>query len=134
MKKDIGGVGSAEVDVPTGRKIKVRPHSKVALEFNSVGKAGKASATLVSTYPPHPKGAFKGEVFEVKTTAGFAGVVTVGLSFDGKGMKEAEKQNLRVYRNDLKKGSVWDDVTSDIDTVNNIAYGVTDHFSVFGVH
>jgi hypothetical protein len=134
MKKDIGGVGSAEVDVPTGRKIKVRPHSKVALEFNSVDKTGKASATLVSTYPPHPKGAFKEEVFDVNTTAEFAGIVKVGLSFNGKGMSETEKQNLRVYRNDLKKGSVWVDVTLDIDTANNIAYGATDHFSVFGVH
>jgi hypothetical protein len=134
MKKGKGEEGSASVHVPAGDKINVRPHSKVALEFNRVGKAGTVSASPVLTYPPHPQGAFLGEVFEVKTTAVFSGVVTVGLSFDGKGKTEKKKNELRLYRNDLKKGSVWEDVTLSIDTANNVAYGVTDHFSVFGVH
>jgi hypothetical protein len=49
-------------------------------------------------------------------------------------MTEKQKKKLRVYRNDLKKDSVWEDVTSSIDTKNNIAYGSTDHFSFFAVH
>ncbi len=134
MKKGIGGGGSASVNVPAGEKISVRPHLKVALKFNSVSKAGTVSASVVSTYPPHPQGKFLGEVFEIKTTAVFSGVVTVGLSFDGTGMTEVQKKKLRVHRHDLKKGSVWEDVTSIIDTANNVAYGETDHFSFFGVH
>ncbi len=134
MKKGIGGEGSASISVPVGEKISVRPHSKVALKFSRVSKAGTVSASPVLTYPPHPQGKFLGEVFEVKTTAVFSGVVTVGLSFDGKGMTEEQKKKLRVYRHDLKKDSVWQDVTSSIDTANNVAYGETDHFSIFGVH
>jgi hypothetical protein len=131
MKK---GAGSSSVHVPAGKKIKVRPHSKVALEFNQVSKEGTASASPVATYPPLPQGKFLGEVFDIKTTAVFSGAVTVGLSFDGAGMTDETKKKLRVYRNDLKKGSVWEDVTSSIDTANNVAFGETDQFSVFGVH
>ena len=134
MKKGIGGEGTASVNVPAGEKISARPHSKVILRFNRVSKAGTVSASPVLTYPPHPQGVFLWGVFEVKTTAVFSEVVTVGLSFDSKGMTEEQKKKLRVYRHDLKKGSVWEDVTSSIDTANNIAYGETDHFSVFGVH
>jgi hypothetical protein len=131
MKKGVGGEGPL-VHVPTGDKIGVRPHSKVVLQFNHVSHAGTVSALPVSTYPPHPQGKFL-EVFDIKNTAVFSGVVTVGLSFDGKGMTEEQKKKLRVYRHDLKKGSVWEDVTLSIDTANSVAYGETDHFSVFGV-
>ncbi|MFB3889811.1 MAG: hypothetical protein ACE14S_10005 [Candidatus Bathyarchaeia archaeon] len=130
MKK---GEESVPAQVPAGDMVSARPHAKVGLKFNRVGKAGKALAKPVATYPPHPQGKFLSEVFDITTTAAFLGVVTVELSFDGKGLTEAQKKNLRMYRNDLKKESVWQDVTSSIDTKNNIAYGVTDHFSVFGV-
>src|SRR5271157_2268256 len=109
MKKGIGGEGSASVNVPTGEKISVRPHSKVVLKFSRVSKAGTVSASPTSTYPPHPQGVFLWGVFEVKTTAVFSGVVTVGLLFDGKGMTEEQKKKLKVYRHDLKKDSVWED-------------------------
>jgi len=99
-----------------------------------VSKEGTASATLMLSYPPHPQGAFLGPVFEIKTTALFSGVVTVAISFDGKGLTEDQKKKLRVYRHDLKPESKWEDVTSSIDIKNDIAYGETDHFSGFGVH
>ena len=51
-----------------------------------------------------------------------------------KNLNEDQKKKLRVYRNDLKKDSKWQDVTTLIDTVNNVAYGATDHFSGFGIH
>ncbi len=133
MKKGVGGGGSASAHVPIGEIISARPHPKVELKFKRVSKPGTASASPVSTYPSHPQGKFLGEVFDIKTTAVFSGVVTVGLSFDGKGMTEAQKKKLKVYRNDLKKDSVWEDVTSSIDTKNDVAYGETDHFSIFGV-
>ena len=106
----------------------------MGLKFNKVNKAGAASATVTTSYPPFSKGEFLGSVFEIRTTAIFSGIVTVGISFDGTGLTVAQKKKLRVYRNDLKPDSVWEDVTSSIDATNNIAYGETDHFSVFGVH
>ena len=127
MKKGVG-------KVPAGKHVKVRPHSKVALEFNEVSKEGTVSVLPVSTYPPLAHGKFLGEVFDIQTTAVFLGTVTVGLSFDSTGMTEVQKKKLRVYRHDLKKNSVWEDVTLSIDIANNVAFGETDHFSVFGVH
>jgi hypothetical protein len=133
MKKGVGGGGPASVNIPMGEKISARPHPKIGLKFSRVSKAGIASATPVSTYPPHPKGKFLGEVFDIKTTAVFSGVATVALSFDGKGMTEEQKNKLKVYRHDLKKDSVWEELKSTIDTKNDVAYGETDHFSIFGV-
>ena len=96
-------------------------------------KEGEASALPITTYPPHPQGKFLGEVFDITTTAVFLEVATVAISFDGTGLTEDQKKKLKVYRIDLKPKSVWEVLPSSIDTKKNIAYGETDHFSVFGV-
>ena len=126
--------GGGSVNVPAGTNVTVYPNPKVGLTFSQVNQAGAATATPLSSYPALPKGiSFRGTVFDIKTTAVFTGLVIVGLLFEGKDLTEEEKKKLRVYRNDLKKDSVWEDVTSSIDTKNNIAYGSTDHFSGFGI-
>jgi hypothetical protein len=123
------------MNVPAGTNVTVHPNPKVRLTFSQVNQAGAVTATPVSRYPMLSGGVpFRGAVFEIKTAAVFAGLVIVGLLFDGADLSDEEKKKLRVYRNDLKKGSVWEDVTTSIDTENNIAYGSTDHFSLFGVH
>lgn len=130
-----GGGGGGPATVPVGANVSVHPHPNVGLTFSHVSHAGAATAVPLAIYPALPEGLkFIGSVFEIKTTAVFAGVVLVGIAFDGKDLSDEEKKKLRVYRNDLKKDSVWEDVTSSIDAVNNIAYGATDHFSGFGVH
>ena len=126
--------GGGSVNVQAGANVAVQPHPKVKLTFAQVNQAGAATATPVSSYPPLPKGmAFRGDVFDVKTASVFTGLVVVGLLFDAKDLSEEKKKKLRVYRNDLKEGSGWEDVTQSIDAENNIAYGATDHFSLFGV-
>jgi hypothetical protein len=126
--------GSGSTGVPTGTNITVNPHPKVQLTFSQVTQAGGATANPLSTYPKPPGGIpFLGTVFDIKTTAVFTGFVLVGFLFDATNLKEEDKKKIRVYRNDPEKGGVWEDVTSSIDTKNNIAYGATDHFSIFGV-
>ncbi len=119
--------------VPTGDQIEVRPHLKVGLKFKHVDKEGTVYATPVTIYPPHPQGKFLSEVFDITTDATFTGMTTVAISFDGTGLTEEQKKRLRVYRIDIKPKSGWDDVTVSIDTKKDVAYGETDHFSVFGV-
>jgi hypothetical protein len=133
MKKDENAGNPGRVDVPRGDNVDVRPHLKVGLRFKHVRETGSASATPTTTYPPHPQGKFLSEVFEITTTATFSEVVTVAISFDGTGLTENQKKKLKVHRNDLKPKSAWDELKSSIDTKNNIAFGETDHFSVFGV-
>jgi len=128
------GGGGGPTTVAVGANVIVYPHPGVTLTFSQVRMAGEAMATSLSSYPALPLGIkFLGNVFDIKTTAVFTGLVIVGLAFDGSNMSEENKKKLRVYRNDLKKDSVWVDVTSTVDTKNNIAYGATDHFSIFGV-
>jgi hypothetical protein len=133
IKKGENSGNPGRVDVPVGDNVDIHPHLKVGLRFKHVRGRGTASATPTTTYPPHPQGKFLSEVFEITTTAAFSEVVTVAISFDGTGLTENQKKNLKVYRHDLKPKSVWDELKSSIDTKNNIAYGETDHFSVFGV-
>jgi hypothetical protein len=130
-----GAGGFAPAQVSVGANILVHPHPAVGLTFSLVKAAGAATAIPLLSYPALPQGLkFLGTVFDIKTTAVFTGAVLVALAFDGKDMTEEQKKKLRVYRNDLKKDSVWEDVTSSIDTKKNVAYGSTDHFSGFGVH
>ena len=130
-----GAGGGVPAHVPVGANVIVHPHPAIGLTFSQVKIAGAATAVPLLSFPALPEGLkFIGSVFDIKTTAVFTGVVLVALAFDGKDMTEEQKKELRVYRNDLKKDSVWEDVTSSIDTKNNIAYGSTDHFSGFGVH
>lgn len=127
--------GPPPAHIPVGANVCVLPHPNVILSFTNVEIAGAATAVPLAIYPPHPSAKpFVGTVFDIKTSAVFSGTVLVGLAFDGKNMTNEQKKKLRVYRNDFKKGSVWEDVTSEIDVKKNIAYGVTDHFSGFGIH
>jgi hypothetical protein len=126
--------GGGSTGVPAGTNITVNPHPKVQLTFGQVTQAGGATATPLSSFPKPPRGIpFLGTVFDINTTAVFTGFVLVGFLFDGTNLKEKDKKKLRVYRNDPEKGGGWEDVTSSIDTKKNIAYGATDHFSIFGV-
>lgn len=130
-----GAGGGVPAHVPVGANVIVHPHPAIGLTFSQVKIAGAATAIPLLSFPALPEGLkFIGSVFDIKTTAIFTGVVLVALAFDGKDMTEERKKKLRVYRNDLKKDSVWEDVTSSIDAKNNIAYGSTDHFSGFGIH
>jgi hypothetical protein len=133
-KSPAGGGGGGSANLAVGANVAVYPHPEVMLTFGQVKVAGVVTAIPLLAYPALPRGIkFRGAVFDVKTTAVFTGLALVGLVFDGENMSEKEKKKLRVYRNDLKENSVWEDVTSSIDTKNNIVYGATDHFSLFGV-
>jgi hypothetical protein len=126
--------GGGSAGVPTGTNIAVQPHPNVNLTFSEVLKSGAATANPILTYPLPPNGIpFLGAVFDIRVAAVFTGLVLVGLAFDGSKLKEEEKKKLRVYRIDPEKGGAWQDITSHIDLTNNIAYGSTDHFSIFGV-
>jgi hypothetical protein len=123
------------VAVSVGASITVLPDPKVLLTFSQVTRAGAATATPLTSFPPLPKGAlFLGAVWDIKTTAAFTGMTVVGIYFGGLGLTDKQKKKLKVYRTDFGNKSTWKGLTSSIDTENNIAYGATDHFSGFGVH
>ncbi|MGA2385177.1 MAG: PQQ-binding-like beta-propeller repeat protein [Candidatus Bathyarchaeia archaeon] len=126
-------IGKASISVPKGVNITVHPHPDVQLIFSEVTKAGAAKATPLTSYPslPHGESFIKGTVFDIKTSAAFTGKATVGIHFDGSGLNDAQKMALKVFR--IHSASVWEDITTHIDLKNNIAYGATDHFSIFGV-
>jgi hypothetical protein len=47
--------------------------------------------------------------------------------------EELNQQDLEYFKTNLLGNTSWIDITTEIDTNNNIIYGFTDHFSGFGV-
>jgi len=87
----------------------------------SVGGDGCTNVTTSSENPagPLPSGFCILELFtSITTTATYSGQVTVGLPYDDTGV--AHEDALKVFH---WKGGVWGDVTYDIDTDKNVAYG-----------
>jgi hypothetical protein len=53
---------------------------------------------------------------------------------DLNGDRKVDLKDLCLALKNFGKTAHWIDITSGVDTVNNIVYGATDHFSGFGVH
>lgn len=71
-----------------------------------------------------------GACFEVTTTAGFAGPVTMTVPYNEADIGGVDESTLRLFH--WKNGQWWD-ITVSVDTVNNTITGATDSFSPFAV-
>ena len=107
--------------------------SGTTLTFDEVTEGGNTSVTVTDKGPPPPTG-FKlapiNTYYEIVTTAEFTENIEICINYDDSGMsqKKEEKLKLKVYED-----GDWVDITTSIDTTNNIICGVTDHLSFFGV-
>jgi hypothetical protein len=63
---------------------------------------------------------------DVVTTTSYAGTITVGLPYDPSGVPDEQK--LRLFH---WNGSQWQDVTTSVDTTNDIVYGQVESLSWF---
>ena len=115
-------------DTPTGSPVTViRTNTNIG--FNQVTIGGCTWVTLSSTNPlgPIPLGfAVIGPFRDVVTTASYAGTITVGLPFDPSGVPD--EQRLRLFH---WNGFLWQDVTTSVDTTNDIVYGQVQSLSWF---
>jgi hypothetical protein len=70
------------VPVPTGTNVTVPINANVALVFDSVTISGDATAITTMSYPPPPPGTtFTGPVWNIMTTAKFAGNVNISIIY-----------------------------------------------------
>ena len=115
-------------DTPTGSPVTViRTNTNIG--FNQVTIGGCTWVTLSSTNPlgPIPRGfAVVGPFRDVVTTASYAGTITIGLPFDPSGIPD--EQRLRLFH---WNGFFWQDVTTSVDTTNDIVYGRVSSLSWF---
>jgi hypothetical protein len=115
-------------DTPTGSDVSVN-RSGTNINFNQVNTGGCTWVTTTSLNPvgPAPSGITSVGLFvDVSTTTTYAGRVRVGVPYD-----PAAMQNLRNLRLFHWNGSSWEDVTTSVDTTNNIVYGEVNSLSWF---
>ncbi|MHC4541839.1 MAG: hypothetical protein ACYS74_18990 [Planctomycetota bacterium] len=122
-----GGVVVQPVDEATGETL-------ATLSFDNITDGGMT--TVTSTTPSESQGSPEGfkfgtppVIFDVETSAVFTGEVEV--CFDYSGMSFGNESTLKLFHS--SDGSAWIDVTTSVDTENEVICGVVTSFSFFGV-
>ena len=101
----------------------------VGLLFSSIDSGGGVTVTTSATPPASQTGfELNGVYYDISTTAGYSGFITVTLPYDPATV--ADPQTLRLYHYDTTAGS-WIDVTTGVDTVNHTISGRVTSFSWF---
>ena len=128
------GLEAPTLDTPPGGDVTVQPDPNLGMTFENVTTGGTTTVETSTTAPGGGPGglAFRGTYYDVSTTAVYDGIITLCFSYDDTGMTLAEEQNLRLMHWDAFS-SVWEDITTSVDPVNNVVCGQTDSLSVFGL-
>jgi hypothetical protein len=117
-----------------GPDVRVTPTQGSAITFSEVTTGGNTTVTSTNanavTLPPNLEIAGTGApvYYDVSTTAGFSGPVTVCLAYDPAGLSLSAQQSL-VLRHLV--GANWVDVTTGVDTVHDQVCGQVTSFSQF---
>ncbi|HMH53502.1 MAG TPA: SBBP repeat-containing protein [Candidatus Acidoferrum sp.] len=117
------------VNTPSGSQVTVPLGSGASVSFPSISSQGNSAATTSSTGPTPPSGFSLGSpptYYDLTTTASFAGLVTFCVRYDPAQFVDPSMLHLLHF-----EGSVWVDVTTSTDTVNNVICGQVSSFSPF---
>ena len=134
---------SLVIDAPntsTGSNVIIQPEvpagaPPIGLTFGAVTQAGETSVTVIDPTttpdaPLPPSGFVLGDppiYYDIETTATFTGEVTVCLNYTGATFGAGTPRLFHFT------GSVWTDITTSVDTVNNVICGLTSSFSPFAI-
>jgi len=69
---------------------------------------------------------------DIKTTANYTGNVTIQFKYDSQGLSLEDEQNMKIWLWNETSGN-WVDITTYVDTTNDVVYGVAPHLSIFGI-
>ena len=121
-------VGSG-INTPAGSNVTVTMESGT-VTFPDVIEGGTTTMATLTENPVDPTPAdfyvIEGNFVEITTTANYSGLITVGLSYD-----EAQVSNEESLRLFHWSDSEWQDVTTFVDTVENVVYGEVSSLSPF---
>lgn len=103
--------------------------------FDSVTAAGSVTFEEMNTaastdgaYMAIPNGTPR--FYNIETTAGYSGSIQVCLRYDPAGLTAAQEDSIQLFH---YTGTVWDNITTSIDTSINVVCGVTTTLSPFGM-
>ena len=122
-------------NTPSGSDVEVEPGEGIIMSFSDVSTAGVTTANEVSGSPPAnfklvPTNTF----YSITTTASYSGtwIIEISIPYDDTGIPAGQEANLKLKVFDETTGK-WDDITTYVDTTNNIIYGETTHLSIFAI-
>jgi hypothetical protein len=115
---------------PSGTDVDIYPDPDVSMKFDNIIDSGTTTVTTSTTNPGEEMAHFKfhGSFYNITTTADFNGIINISMSYDDTGIPLAKEANLRLKHWD---GTAWVDITTYLDTINNIIYGETSSLSPF---
>ena len=122
---------------PLGDDVVVEPvdpttgETPVSLTFEEVVAEGSTTVTTSGAGPPPPSGFKVGApptYYEIETDATFVGSVEFCVDYGGASFGNESKLRLQ-----HREGNVWVDITTSLDTNNDIICGETTTFSVFAI-
>jgi len=131
------GVGDActfEEVTASGQTIQIDLGGSISVIFENVTVAGSTVLTITSNTPSQPS--FKvipsdpPEYYYLETSAEFTDSIEVCITYDDAGLSDLEEQSLTVQYYDTLAAQ-WANVTSSLDTLNNVVCGKADELSIF---
>ena len=131
-------VGSYELtNTPAGTNIVVQPvdaisgQAPVTLTFSDVSQPGVTTLTVGASGPPPPPGFKLGNpptYFNLSTTVVYSGPIQICINYSGISFGSTSSLRLMHF-----ESPSWLDVTTSLDTVNQIICGITNSLSPFAV-
>ena len=116
-------------NTPVGSNVTVSLES-ATVTFPAVHESGTTTMTTSTENPSGPTPSdfyvIEENFYDITTTATYSGNVTVGISYDES--QVSNEESLRLFH---WNGSEWEDVTTSVDTVENILYGEVDSLPPF---
>ncbi len=127
---DIVVAASEAAPVTTGNTVKVEPSSGVTVTFNSVTSGGSVSVVQNPSPPPPPSNfqVVAGNNYLLETTAIYSGSIVVCLDYNDLAVADSSESLLRLLH---YNGSVWQDVTTSVDTTSKLICGSVTSMSPF---
>ena len=112
-------------NTPIGEDVELDdPVSGISIKFSNITEGGTTSISISDTGNPPPSGfSVSGQYYDITTTASYSGVITIAIPYN------VGNPILMHWSSEDQ----WEDITTWIDTVNNIIYGEVSSLSEFAV-
>jgi len=144
VEMDDDGDGVSETTIKAGTHLEARntpegtgilvdfPTVEAAVTFDEVTSAGGTFVSTTEFVPGSGEQAieFISSNYQFNTTASYAGGIRVQISYDDSSLIEHEEEALKLFK--IAEGTATD-ITTELDTEQNLITGVTDSFSSFAV-
>ena len=117
------------VSTPVGTNVSVTPVENANVTFAETYSEGVTSLNIAQSPSPEFVSVL---CYDIKTTATYTGNIKLEFAYDPTGLSLEDEQSMKIWLWDETSIS-WIDITSYVDTDENVIYGIAPHLSMFGV-